>query len=83
MYQCCKMCKLSSYNGKFCDHYNRRTSPNKGWCKEIILKKEYAKLQREEELKKRYVSEKSLLERFGHHSVITFEEWLEIKNIKL
>ena len=35
---------------------------------------------REEELKKQYISEKSLLERFGYHSVTTFEEWLKIKN---
>ena len=80
MYQCCKMCIRASLNGKFCDHYNRRTSPNKGWCKDITLKDEYAKLQREEDMKKQYISEKSLLERFGYHSVITFEEWLEIKN---
>ena len=33
-----------------------------------------------EELKKQYIYEKSLFERFGSLSVITFEEWLEIKN---
>ena len=77
------MCKLSSYKGKFCDRYNRRTSPNKGWCKEIVLKDTYAKVQKEEELKKQYTSEKPLLERFGYHSVFTFEEWLEIKNKKV
>ena len=36
------------YKGKFCNHYSRRTLPNKDWCKEIILKDEYAKLQKEE-----------------------------------
>lgn len=74
------MCKLSSFKGNFCNHWNRRTSPNKGWCKEISLKDEYAKLQKEENLKKQYISEKSLLERHGYHSIVTFEEWLEIKN---
>lgn len=38
MYQCCKMCKLSSYRGHFCEYWNRRTSANKGWCREIVLK---------------------------------------------
>ena len=80
MYQCCKMCTSSSYRGKFCNLYNRRTSPNKGWCEEISLKDEYDKLQKEENLKKQYISEKSLLERHGYHSEVTFEEWLEIKN---
>ena len=83
MYQCCKMCKLSSYKGNFCDFYNRRTSPHKGWCKEIALKDEYAKVQKEEELKKQYISEKSLLERFGYHSMFTFEERSEFKNKKV
>ena len=36
-YQCCRMCILSSYKGRFCTFWNRRTSPNKGWCKEIIV----------------------------------------------
>ena len=74
---------MSSYKGKFCNLYNRRTSPNKGWCKEIALKDEYAKAQKEEELKKQYIYETSLFERFGTHSVVTFEEWLNIKNIQL
>lgn len=72
---------MSSYKCKFCKRYNRRTSPRKGWCKEIALKDEYAKVQKEE-LKKQYISEKALLERCGYHSVFTFEEWLEIKNKK-
>ena len=40
-YQCCKMCALSSYKGHFCKHWNRRTSPNRGWCSDIALKKKY------------------------------------------
>lgn len=44
------MCVMSSYKGKFCDLYNRRTLPNKGWCKEISLKYEFAELQKQEEL---------------------------------
>lgn len=32
-----------------------------------------------EELKNRYINEKSLLEQYGHQSVITFEEWLEMQ----
>ena len=83
MYQCCKMCKMSSYKGKFCDLYNRRTSPNKGWCKKIILKNEYTKIQKKEELKKQYIHEKLLFERFGTHCTVTFEEWLKIKNKQL
>lgn len=42
-YQSCKMCKLSSFKGHFCDYWNRRTSANKGWCKEIVIKEEYNK----------------------------------------
>lgn len=80
MYQSCKMCKFSSYKGNFCDIYNRRTSPSKGWCKEITLKDEYAKLQKREILMKQYIHEKSLLERFGYNSTITFEEWQDIYN---
>lgn len=41
MYQCCKMCNLSSYRGHFCEFWNRRTSANKGWCKMIVLKEKY------------------------------------------
>lgn len=40
-------------------------------------------LQKQENLKNQYIYEKSLLEQYGHCSIITFEEWLEIKNIKL
>lgn len=36
-----------------------------------------------EDLKKQYIYEKSLLERYGYPSIITFEEWIKIKNIKL
>lgn len=36
-----------------------------------------------ERLENQYLYEKSLYERFGTTSVINFEEWLEIKNIKL
>lgn len=35
-----------------------------------------------ERLENQYLYEKSLYERFGTTSVINFEEWLEIKNIK-
>lgn len=41
MYQSCRMCKLSSYRGHFCEYWNRRTSASKGWCKEIVLKDKY------------------------------------------
>ena len=41
------MCKLSDYRGHFCTLWNRRTSANKGWCKEIILKEKY-KARKEE-----------------------------------
>lgn len=71
------MCKLSVYKGNFCKLYNRRTSPNKGWCKEIILKDEYAKLQKRENLMKQYNQEKTLLKRFGYNPTTTFEEWLK------
>ena len=47
-------------------------------------------MTREEEIQKerarlenQYLYEKSLYERFGTTSVINFEEWLEMKNIKL
>lgn len=40
-------------------------------------------LQKQENLKNQYIYEKSLFERYGSRSIITFEEWLEIKNIKL
>ena len=44
----------------------------------------YEHLDKERErLEKQYLFEKSLYERFGTTSVINFEEWLEIKNIKL
>lgn len=44
----------------------------------------YENLDKERErLKNQYLYEKSLYERFGTTSVINFEEWLEIKNIKL
>ena len=36
-----------------------------------------------ERLRNQYLSEKSLYEGFGTQSIITFEEWLEIKNIQL
>ena len=36
-----------------------------------------------ERLKNQYLFEKSLYEGFGTQSIITFEEWLEIKNIQL
>ena len=32
------------------------------------------------ELYNQYIYEKSLLEFYGHQSVVTFEEWLTIKN---
>ena len=44
----------------------------------------YENLDKERErLNNQYLYEKSLYERFGTTSVINFEEWLEIKNIKL
>ena len=44
----------------------------------------YENLDKERErLENQYLYEKSLYERFGTTSVINFEEWLEIKNIKL
>ena len=41
------------------------------------IQKERARLENQ------YLYEKSLLEMYGYSSVITFEEWLEIKNINL
>ena len=35
-----------------------------------------------ERLMSQYLFEKSLYERFGAQSIINFEEWLDIKNIK-
>lgn len=35
-----------------------------------------------EELINKYIYEKSLLEQYGHQSVITFEEWLDIQKIQ-
>ena len=44
----------------------------------------YENLDKERErMENPYLYEKSLYERFGTTSVINFEEWLEIKNIKL
>ena len=44
----------------------------------------YENLDKERErLENQYLYEKSLYEMYGSRSVITFEEWLEIKNIKL
>ena len=40
-------------------------------------------LKKLDKLKNQYIYEKSLLEQYGHRSITTFEEWLEIKNIKL
>lgn len=34
-------------------------------------------------LREQYIYEKSLFEQYGSHSIITFEEWQEIKNIQL
>ena len=39
-------------------------------------------VQEQEKLRERYIYEKSLFEQYGYRSIITFEEWLEIKNIK-
>ena len=36
-----------------------------------------------EDLRNQYIYEKSLLERYGYPSIITFDEWIKIKNIKL
>ena len=47
------------------------------------LDKERERLEKRARLENQYLYEKSLLEMYGHRSVITFEEWLEIKNIKL
>ena len=41
------------------------------------------KSQREKELRNQYIYEKSLIEQYDYSSITTFEEWLEIKNIKL
>lgn len=35
-----------------------------------------------EELINKYIYEKSLFEQYGHQSVITFEEWLDIQKIQ-
>lgn len=40
-------------------------------------------LKARKRLENQYLYEKSVLEMYGYSSVITFEEWLEIKNIKL
>ena len=40
-------------------------------------------VQKQENLREQYIYEKSLFEQHGSRSIITFEEWLEIKNIKL
>ena len=42
-------------------------------------------VQEQEKLRGQYIYEKSLIEQYGYQSIITFEEWLEIKgkNIKL
>ena len=50
--------------------------------KEEILK-ERERLEKRARLENQYLYEKSVLEMYGYSSVITFEEWLEIKNIKL
>lgn len=46
-------------------------------------KDKYTKLQKEKELRNQYIYEKSLIEQYGYRSITTFEEWLEIKKIKL
>ena len=40
-------------------------------------------VQKQEKLRDQYIYEKSLYEQYGSRYIITFEEWLEIKNIKL
>lgn len=83
MYQYCRMCKLSSFKGNFCNHWNRRTSASHGWCKEIILKDEFDEIEHKERLRKQYEYEKSLLERHGYKSMTNFEEWVNFKNTKV
>lgn len=48
--------------------------------KEIL--KERERLEKRARLEKQYLFEKSLYE-YGSRSILTFKEWLEIKNIKL
>lgn len=48
--------------------------------KEIL--KERERLEKRAKLEKQYLFEKSLYE-YGSRSMLTFEEWLGIKNIKL
>ena len=40
-------------------------------------------VKEQEKLRGQYIYEKSLIEQYGHKSIITFEEWLEIKSIQL
>ena len=40
-------------------------------------------VQKQEKLRAQYIYENSLFEQYGSRSIITFEEWLEIKNIQL
>ena len=38
-------------------------------------------VQEQDKLREQYIYEKSLFEQYGSHSIITFDEWLEIKRI--
>lgn len=40
-------------------------------------------VQEKDKLRGQYIYEKSLIEQYCYQSIITFEEWFEIKNIKL
>ena len=40
-------------------------------------------VQEQDKLREQYNYEKSLFEQYGSQSIITFDEWLEIKNITL
>ena len=46
------------------------------------MTREEERLKERERLENQYLSEKSLYE-YGSRSILTFKEWLEIKNIKL
>ena len=47
-----------------------------------MIDREYERKE-QEKLRAQYIYEKSLFEQYDSRSIITFEEWLEIKNIQL
>ena len=62
MYQYYKRCKWSSFKGHFCEFQNRKTSANKEWCNNIVLKDKYKNQSRNENNRRK--SERILIERF-------------------